>query len=556
MALRLVRICALFAVALLGAIAVAPAVSAPAGEEPPAARFPTATPIKHLVVIYQENASFDRYFATYPVALNPPGEPPFHARPGTPAVNGLTETLRHHNPNLAQPFRFARRQAFTCDMNHDYTSEQKSYNAGLVNAFVESTEGRPFNPRQTCPQDDEGRYIAVMGHFDGNTVTALWHYAQYFALSDNHFATMFGESTRGALNLVAGDVYGVLCGPRGVVTAVGGPATEGAVPECGGPADSTDTPAPTNGTLATLVDDADPYWDICSTRESFALPVIALSGRTIGDLLSDAGITWGWFQDGFALGPNGECYPTSHGLEAFDRVAGVDPAEDTLTLQDYVPHHQPFQYFASTANPRHLPPGSVAAVGRDDQANHQYDLAWFWRAAEAGNLPAVSFLKARQSQDGHPGTSNPLDEQVFLVETINRLQRLPEWESMAVIIAWDDSDGWYDHVMPPIVNHSATELDHGCGTRTMGPPARCGYGPRLPLLVISPWARENYVSHALSDQTSILRFIEDNWLGGQRISDISFDSFAGSLLDLFDFSRPKLRRLILDPETGLIVQEP
>jgi phospholipase C len=79
----------------------------------------------------------------------------------------------------------------------------------------------------------------------------------------------------------------------------------------------------------------------------------------------------------------------------------------------------------------------------------------------------------------------------------------------------------------------------------------CGYGPRLPLLVVSPWAKENYVSHTLSDQTSILRFIQDNWLGGQRISAISFDNIAGSLADLFDFTRLKMRRLRLDPATGL-----
>jgi phospholipase C len=69
--------------------------------------------------------------------------------------------------------------------------------------------------------------------------------------------------------------------------------------------------------------------------------------------------------------------------------------------------------------------------------------------------------------------------------------------------------------------------------------------------VISPWAKENYVSHALTDQTSILRFIEDNWLRGERISPLSFDRIAGSLDDMFDFSRPHMRRLRLDPATGL-----
>jgi phospholipase C len=123
---------------------------------------------------------------------------------------------------------------------------------------------------------------------------------------------------------------------------------------------------------------------------------------------------------------------------------------------------------------------------------------------------------------------------------------------MAVIIAADDSDGWYDHVMPPIVNQSNTVLDFLCGDGNDGPGARCGYGPRLPLLVISPYAKQNYVSHALTDQTSILRFIEDNWLGGERISEISFDRIAGPLDDMFDFSSPSMRRLMLDPATGLV----
>jgi phospholipase C len=240
-------------------------------------------------------------------------------------------------------------------------------------------------------------------------------------------------------------------------------------------------------------------------------------------------------------------------LEAYDQAVGIDPATDSLRITDYVPHHNPFQYFASTANPRHLPPMSLEMVGQTDQANHLYDLSWFWQAAQAGHLPAISFLKAPAYQNGHPGNSNPLDEQVFLVETLNRLQALPQWESMVVIITWDDSDGWYDHVMPPIVNRSNTPLDFHCGDTTDGPGARCGYGPRLPLLVLSPYAKENYVSHTLADQTSILRLIADNWLRGERISATSFDRLSGPLLDLFDFARPVSRTVILDPITGLPV---
>ena len=495
------------------------------------------TPIEHLVVIFQENHSFDSYFATYPVALNPPGQPQFQARPGTPSVNGLTPTLIERNPNSSKPFRIDRTQSYTCDQDHEYTAEQKARNGGLMDQFPRFDAQPPTNSRQFCHQSSTGQWDTVMGYFDGNTVTALWNYAQHFALSDNSFATMAGQSTRGALNLTAGDTFGVLCGPSTSVY--------GDVPECGGPASVTTTPAPTNGTLGTFVDDTDPYWDVCSQGKT-----AALTGRNIGDLLTAAEVTWGWFQGGFTRTSDGGC-SASHPLEAFDRATGVDPRTDPLRFQDYVPHHNPFQYFTSTANPQHLPPTSVAMVGKTDQANHLYDLTWFWQAARAGHLPAVSFIKAPAYQNGHPGNSNPLDEQVFLVNTLNQLQQLPEWRHMAVIIAFDDSDGWYDHVMPPIVNQSNTPLDFLCGSRTDGPGARCGYGPRLPLLVISPYAKENYVSHTLTDQTSILRFIEDNWLGGKRMSPISFDNIAGSLHDMFDFILPNPRRLRLDPATGL-----
>lgn len=171
-------------------------------------------------------------------------------------------------------------------------------------------------------------------------------------------------------------------------------------------------------------------------------------------------------------------------------------------------------------------------------------------AAEAGNLPSVVFIKPPGYQDRHPGNSNPLDAQFFIVETVNKLMTLPEWDDMAILIAWDDSDGWYDHVMPPIINKSATDFDFLCGETSDGPGGRCGYGPRLPFIVVSPYAKENFVSSALKDQTSITRFIEDNWLGGERLTDISFDNKANSLLDMFDFSARRTDKLFLDPMTG------
>jgi phospholipase C len=122
-------------------------------------------------------------------------------------------------------------------------------------------------------------------------------------------------------------------------------------------------------------------------------------------------------------------------------------------------------------------------IGRTDAANHQYDLTDFWNAVNVGNLPAVSFLKAKRSQDGHAGYSSPLDEQVFLVNTLNSLQQSPEWKTIAVFTLWDDSDGWYDHTMGPIVSQSASSQDAlsngSCGSAAKalgGIQGRCGYG--------------------------------------------------------------------------------
>jgi phospholipase C len=165
---------------------------------------PTGTPIKHLVVIFDENVSFDHYFGTYPHALNPPGEPSFTASPATPSINGLDHELLTDNPNLANPRRLDRSEALTCDQNHHYADEQKAFDHGLMDKFVQSTSGTDCRDR-----------TLVMDYFDGNTVTALWNYAQHFAMSDNFFDTTFGSSTPGAINLVSGQTHGATPATRG-----------------------------------------------------------------------------------------------------------------------------------------------------------------------------------------------------------------------------------------------------------------------------------------------------------------------------------------------------
>ncbi len=476
---------------------------------------PTATPIQYLVVIFQENNSFDHYFGTYPYATNPPGEPRFVPAPGTPTVNGLTAALLTSNPNFLNtandsplaggainPFRLDRSQALTCDNFNHYLLEQEAYDAGLLDLFPAFTSSTT-----SCPEGiAEAQPGLAMGYYDGNTVTALWNYAQQYAMSDNYFGTEFGTTVMGHINLVSGDTHQTNVASNADIA---------------------------NGSIIANINPPTSL-DDCSSGTA-----VQMTSKNVGDLLNAQGITWGWFYGDFAA--------TS--------ASGVTPATCDA---NYNPNYDPFQYYASTANPHHLPPSSVSAIGQaSDQANHQYALSDFFNALAAGNIPSVSFLKAPFGYTGHPSDGSVLQEQTFLVNTINQLVQSPLWSKMAIIITYDDSDGWYDHVMPPIVNQSHGAKEDAllgstglCGTLQPGAyNDRCGYGPRLPLLAISPFSKSNYVDHNLADQTSILRFIEDNWGLGQ-IGDQSFDAIAGSLLGLFDFRHPHNYPLILDPDSG------
>ena len=313
-----------------------------------------------------------------------------------------------------------------------------------------------------------------------------------------------------------------------------------------------------------MIGDAEPLFDQCSNASTPLNPdgtpggvTASLSGANVGDLLNRKSITWGWFQGGFApssfSGGRAIC-ATSH------NNIGNSPSAD------YSEHHEPFQYYADTSNPDHVSPASVSQVGVSDPAgtpatqavNHQYDVSWFNAAVKAGNMPSVSYLKAPEYEDGHAGYSDPLDEQRFLVDEINMIEQSKDWSSTAIVLAYDDSDGWYDHQMGPIIRQSQDTADTLNGPGKCGsaatPPAqndRCGVGPRQPLLVLSPWAKQNFVDNTFTDQSSILRFIEDNWSLG-RIGNGSADSAAGNLDNAFDFNQKfgHAPAVILDDNTG------
>ena len=273
-------------------------------------------------------------------------------------------------------------------------------------------------------------------------------------MSDNYVRPTFGPSAPGAINLISGDT-------GNVGLQINGAATDG------------DTVSDGDGGCS-LIEDPQPYYDDCSTRDA-----VSLTGKNVGDELNAAGLSWGWFQGGFrpttsfatataasspqptstftpdefkgkfavsagvrsrfvqcgAPGRSGGWWHGRHGSRARRNYGNKD---------DYIAHHEPFQYYPSTANPHHLAPASLSAIGTDtqtmtggvpqfDTANHQYDTSDFNSLVGAishgyltpDHLPAVSFLKAPGYQDGHAGYSDPIDEQKFVVDEINALQHTP-----------------------------------------------------------------------------------------------------------------------------------
>ena len=500
---------------------------------------PTATPIKHVVVIFGENRSFDHYFGTYPNAANPVGEPSFTAVSGTTTPTNLNQSnLLLENPNFLNtannaavagsginPFRLDRSQANTNGQSHDYMKEQQAYDNGAADLFPKYTGNNAVGTATKF-----GTPGLVVGYYDGNTVQALWNWAQGFALSDNMYTDTYGPSTPGAIEVVSGQTNGVV--PANGVAQGDNIIADGA-------------------SGFTMNGDSDPTGDICNTSTATGQGMMGPNNKNIGDLLNAKSITWGGFMGGFdttATNANGTtgCTRTTYS----SILAG--------NSTDYVPHHAWFQYFATTQNLAHTRPTSTALVGFTDPldstatpVHHQYDVNDFFAAVTAGNFPSVSYIKAPSVGDGHPGNSDPLDEQAFYAKVVNFIQQQPDWKNTAIIITYDDSDGWYDHKYSAPTTSSfdatadqlngagtcnATGATQGVGVTGAAVNGRCGPGTRVPLLVISPYAKQNYISHTLITQASVVRFIEDNWLGGQRLGGGSHDATTGSLNDLFNFT--------------------
>src|SRR6266404_4070716 len=216
--------------------------------------------------------------------------------------------------------------------------------------------------RRRCSMSSMSRRGVSRPYYDGNTVTAMWNYAQNFSMSDNSWGTTFGPSTPGALNLIAGNTF---------------PATLAPLRPNGSPASASGNIA-NAATTGAVIGDPRPLLDDCvaSNPKFQTVNQITVSGKNIADLLNPKGITWGWFQGGFA----------ATGVDASGRAVcgqhhtGLAGDDAVVNAGDYIPHHEPFMYYPQTTNIHHLRPSSPAMIGQSDQANHQYDLQDFFTA--------------------------------------------------------------------------------------------------------------------------------------------------------------------------------
>ena len=464
----------------------------------------------------------------------------------------------------------------------------------------------------------------VMDYWDGNTFTGLWNYAQRYAMNDHCFASGYGESVVGQINWGSGfngavvpeypdllvDVNLLYSLEPGAFTF---PPQQQFV-KWGEVLKSVNNVA--------VFDIIFPKMDLYileflvrwfqlpeSVRNSIQFP--GVSGvvefaqqftanyinpkhKNIGDLLNRKNITWGAFRAGWLpkqslSDPNAVAIPAADAfppdidaqlraiMPEFDSLVellhfsldpttpqGALPGLTIAAIVGPVPDAEdgmPFDYFASTANPHFTPYSSLENVGKTDQANHNYDLDDFFNALDIGILPAVSFIRLPAYQDGHPEYSDAFDNQVGVINFVNRIMDSPFWQDTVIFLQWDESNGNYDHKPPLLVKSSAwPNLDpkgqiarRGVKAGIKKASVRAGYGPRIPFIAISPWVKSNHIDHHLTDQTSIIKFIEKNW-NLPTIKRGSYNPRAGKLDGLFDFNpnRTLAPKVFLNPFTGLI----
>jgi phospholipase C len=438
MAIQVTRV--LFVCPLLLAVVVAaackssPASTALPPEDDTCAGTCPSSSIMHLVVIIQENHTFDDHFGAYCTA-------PAGSNPTCNAGPSCCEAMPATDPAGTTPTVLTDTTMGGYDPNHDAACETEELDDGKMDMFATApTEGG--NPCGN-PQN-----VAAV---DPTVFQPVWDLAGTGALADRYFQPVVGES-------YSSDMY--LARAQFVF------------------ADNADAPLGAVGVT-------------CGIEGK----TVALSGTTIGDLLTAASIPWAFFAEGYAAmqEADGGCPPRPPDcpfLLPFD-PCGFEPSD------------VPFEYYAST---------------RDNPATMQ-DLSAFDDALDQGGLPAVSFVKAIEYKTEHPGQGVTLSAGVtFLTGIVEHVMQSRYRGDTLVLITYDEGGGYYDHVAPP----PPSPVD--------GKP----YGTRVPLLALGPFARPGFVSHVVTEHSSIVKLIEWNFLGGQTGQLGGRDAVVSNLGSLLD----------------------
>jgi phospholipase C len=431
---------------------------------------PETVPIDHLIVIFLENRPFDHLYGLFPGAngLLAPGAHVIQTDADGVAYQMLPQVVNSWDnppkvdtrfpPDLPnEPFlieQFAPLTEIVPSPTHRFYQHQLQVNGGRMDRYVvwSETGGLP------------------LGYYDTEKLP-LYPYAREFTLCDNFFTAAWGGSMLNHIWLIS----------AATPLWPGAPADQIATPvfDAGGALiglekDGNVTPD------GYCVNDVQPFYAPYQAGTPVVERMPPQLAATIGDRLSDAGISWAWYAGGWD-----------------DAVAGK-PAE-TFEF-----HHQPFSYFSRYGE---------GMPGRE----HLLDEERFLASLNDGSLPAVSFIKPLGIYDEHAGYSAVEAAESHTSKIIEAVQGSPYWESAAIVVTYDDFGGWYDHVAPPPID-------------------RWGPGGRVPAIVVSPWARKGFVDHTPYDHTSILKFIEWRW-GLAPLT--SRDALAWSLLPAFDFGVPK-----------------
>ena len=460
--------------------------------------------IKYVFVIYQENRSFDSYFGTFPGA-NGLYSQAASATPGfvQTIVNtdGTTSTI---SPFLIGPAQYA---ADTDDIDHSHTLTiaKMDVQSGVAQmdkfAAIEELKYSPTgNPSLEAKQMGE----LSMAHEDCDTIPLLWAYADRFAFYDNIFESMTGPSTPGNLSIIgaqAGQTQWALHPTNTTATVPlvvdddpfwGSPSDKSASPLPVNPGDYPGYPVASNLTFATL-----PLSMLLSTAG--AVTATDLSAAT--DLVdvpddvaflskfSQPAVAFGWYQEGFDKESTDTAGPvTANGSHA-----------------SYITHHNGPQYFGYIANTPALR-GELHGLGDFYAAIQNSSLpksggVFYVKGGYTNTMgitpadPDATVQKNFLGDDDHPAYSDAQISEAMVATTVNAIANSPYWAQSAIIITWDDSEGDYDHVQPPIVNFGPDKT-------------ALSFGPRVPLMVISPYAKLGYISHDQGSQASVVKFVD------------------------------------------------